>query len=429
MISCSEYNVGFHYTDESSWEIDYLKKVYPEGKHFTTEDFYQLECFYTALLPDHYRAEMQQNVYTATLPGPSCGTLPCNCDSSGPDVAFSRDPLLKNSWPPCNIPGPDGIQCCSSVDAYKECYRQGKVSWLANDTWTGNDLNMGQSPPKFGQYWKPTLWPEFTLARNLYPTDWNRHYNRSGDCSNAWVEVLHSSFSITNVTYGVWFYRAPGSGIFINLGKTLGSLNKLDCLVQLGMSFADIADFVVRPFRGQLIVSATATPATTGLGGAAGLDYWLAGQTHTNLGHLTGNDTKAIARYLEIAAYGHDYNLNRICTTGVFDTLIVYLLRRAGFYSVQFTVQANLYNGFTTEIMVVGTSPHIYTEIGDVADIRVMDPKNLAADVPGGRSCTYTYPFSCLHCQESPATMNAGSNCTVDVFKFSQCGGGGKPPY
>ena len=422
-MSYSEYNVG---EENASWEINYLKKVYPDGKNFCADDFYQLECLYTALLPDHYRAKIQNDVYVATLPGPSCGALPCNCNSSGPDVGFSKDPLFQNGWPPCNIPGPDGIQCCSSVDAYKECYRQGKVSWVANDTWTGNDLNMGQSPPRMGQYWKPMLWPEFTLARNLYPREWNRFYHRGGDDSNSWVEVLHSSFSITNVTYGVWFYRTLGSGIFVNLGKTIVALNKLDALVRLGMGFSDIAEFIVRPYRGELLLPGSPTPDNTGLGGASNVEYWLAGEVRTNLGHLTGNNTREIARYLEIATYGNDYNLNRICNTGVFDKLIVHLLRRAGFYSVQFTVQANLYNGFTTEIMIVGTSPNIYTEISDVADIRVMDPKDLATR---GRACTYTYPFSCLHCQESPATMNAGSNCTVDIFKYSQCEGGGKPPY
>jgi hypothetical protein len=251
---------------------------------------------------------------------------------------------------------------------------------------------------------------------------WNSFYNAAGDAADSWVEVLHSSFSISNATYGVWFYRSLGSGMFVNLGRTLASLNKLDALVKLGFGFTQIAEFILRPVRGELLDDGV-TPASTGLGGLAGLNYWLSGQTRTDLSHILPNDVDTIAKYLSIAAYGNDYNLNRVCTTGVLDKLITYLLRAAGYYSVQFTVQANLYNGFTTEIMIIGTAPApIYRRIQDI-DVRVLDPKNPAATPRDMSStgCTYTYPFSCMHCQESPATMNAGSNCTVDISTFPTC--------
>ena len=406
------------------WEISYLRAVYPQAHphSFRVSDFYSLECLYTALLPPEVRDAfmVSPGVYTATLPGPSCGELPCPCDASGPAVSFARDPMLQNKWPPCNVSGPAGVACCASVEAYQSCYRAGKVPWVANDTWVGNDLNAGQPPPDLGVLWKPSLWPEYTLAVNKYPKVWNSFYNAAGDAADSWVEVLHSSFSISNATYGVWFYRSLGSGMFVNMGRTLASLNKLDALVKLGFGFTQIAEFILRPVRGELLDDGV-TPGSTGLGGVSGLYYWLSGQTRTDLSHILTNDVDMIAKYLSIAAYGNDYNLNRVCTTGVLDKLITYLLRAAGYYSVQFTVQANLYNGFTTEIMVIGTAPApIYRRIQDI-DVRVLDPKNPAASDMSNTGCTYTYPFSCMHCHESPATMNAGSNCTVDISTFPTC--------
>ena len=438
---------------DEGWEVSYLRAVYPGARGgFRASELYRLECLYTWLLPADVRAELavSPGVYTATLAGPSCGELPCPCveaasavsGASGPGpapaVSFARDPMLGQGWPPCNVSGPDGPACCASVPAYQACYRAGLVPWAANDTWTGNELNAGQSPPELGVLWKPSLWPEWTLAVNLYPARaWNSFYNAGGDPSDAWVEVVHSSFSISNATYGVWFYRSLGSGMFVNLGRSLSALNKLDALVKLGFGFTALAEFILRPVRGALL-DAGVTPASTGLGGTAGLDYWLAGQTHTNLGRVLGPDAATIAEYLRVAAYGTDYNLNRICTTGVLDRLITYLLRAAGYYSVQFTVQANLYNGFTTEIMVVGTAPApIFTAIHDVP-VRVLDPRAPEASAAGGTAaggtaaggtaaaadataCTYSYPFACLHCAQAPATMNAGSNCTVDISTFSAC--------
>ena len=91
------------------WEISYLRAVYPQARphSFRVSDFYRLECLYTALLPPEVREAfmVSPGVYTATLPGPSCGELPCPCDASGPAVSFARDPMLQNKWPPCNVSG------------------------------------------------------------------------------------------------------------------------------------------------------------------------------------------------------------------------------------------------------------------------------------------------------------------------------------
>ena len=375
------------------WKLEYLRKVYPLITNPTEDNFDQLECYFTSLLPDDVQMQMSNNVYRARLPGPSCGELPCDCSTGVPDVGFAPNPMLKDGWPFCNLPGPEGEACCKDVESYKKCYQEGKVSWAANDTWTGNEKNVDQGPPKLGQLWKPSLWPKYTLAVNKYdPIYWNNFYNAGGDPDWSWIEGLHSSFSIVNTTFGVWFYKAKGSGIFVNLGKTFAALNKLDAIIKL-LGLDDFADYIMRPYDGSKnILDPSIAISETGLGGVGGIDYWLNGGFHVHLdatiaklyGH--GPVTKDhIKQILGTAAYGLDYNLNRICNTGILDHLIIRLARDRGYHSVQFTVQPNVYTGWTTEVMILGNSPKIYTAIEDIPydNLRVLDPNNLPHGRPG----------------------------------------------
>ena len=420
-----------------NWKIEYLKQIYPLISNPTTEQFDKLECFITSLLPEEVQQRYSKNVYKAIFPGPSCSELPCDCNEQKvPNVSFAPNPMLDNKWPPCNVKGKFGEYCCSSPEAYKKCYELGLFKWGGNDTWTGSLKSINQKPPAINQLWKPSLWPKFTLAVNKFPqNDWNSFYNAKGDPDNYWMEGLHSSFSINSLTYGVWFYRSIGSGMFVNLGKTFAGLNKLDVIFKLGYSPEEVADFIMRKNNGLVMV--VGDPSRTGLGGLKGLDYWLAGQYHTNLNEYFEKNNleknkKNLVDLLKKAAYGKDYNINRIVNTGMLDNLLVWLGSTAKYNSIQFTCQSNLYNGFTTEVMILGTGKSVYTDIRQIpkSQFRVLDPNDLpqGSQTTEGKACTYDYPFACVYCKEAPATMNAKMGCTVDISDYFKCSKG-TPSY
>ena len=426
------------------WKINYLREIYPLITDPTEEQYDNLEFFITSLLPEQIVKKYSNNVYTALFPGPSCSQLPCNCDDNKiPNVSFSPNPMLKNKWPHCNIEEEHAELCCSSSEAYKKCLESGIVKWKGNDTWTGNFASTKQKPPQMNQLWKPSLWPKYTLAVNKFPpNDWNSFYNAKGDPDNYWIEVIHSTFSIDTITYGVWFYKTIGSGMFINLGKTIAGLNKLDVIFKLGFSPKDLSEFILRDFNGSVLD--TDDPNVTGLGGLKKLEYWLAGQyltnleeyfTHNNLWSSYSYDnefdmwwndmTNKLVEVLNEATYGKNYDINRIVNTGMLDYLITWLVRKNKYNSAQFTCQSNLYNGFTTEIIILGFEKEPYTDIRQIpkSQFRVMDPNNLPTDsnetTTVGKACTFDFPFSCVYCKESPVTMNDKMGCTYDISKYN----------
>ena len=417
-----------------SWKIEYLKKVYPYISNPSIKNFDRLEMYYTNILPVEVQESLSKKVYKAAVPGPSCFELPCDCKDGVPDIKFAPNKMLDNSWPFCNIPGIEGEKCCESVDSYRQCYLDGKIPWVANDTWTGNEKNINQPPPSYNQLWKPSLWPKYTLAISKYDEyNWNDFYNAKGDPSYSWIEGLHSSFSIVNSTYGVWFYKAIGSGIFVNLGKTYSAINKLDAILKL-LNIDDFVDYILRENTGDVLTDEVDINKT-GLGGLKNLDFWLNGGFHTNLEtelkhtYKTENITKCkIKEYILTAAYGDNYRIGRLANTGVLDHLIIVLTRKNRYNSVQFTVQANVFTGWTTEIMILGNSPKIYTSIEEIPydHLQVLDPNNLQIGPAecvnlNGAVCTYKSGFSCLYCDQSPVTKNCLMNCTENITAFKEC--------
>lgn len=433
--------LSLNFTD--NWKINYLKKIYPLGTNFTTQQFDNLDCLFSDLLPDFVKEKLKHTSYGANLPGPSCGELPCPCDKNGiPLVSFAPNPILRKRWPPCNIPGKDGIECCKSISAYKKCFKDGKVKWDANDTWTGNEMNKKQKPPNVGQVWKPTLWPKYSLAVNRYsPTKWNSFIKAKGNPDNSWVEGLHSAFSTVNKTYGVWFYRSTGSGIFINLGRTFAALNKIEAIAKLWeMSgstngYKSLADYIIHP-NDQNVDVRISGPKRTGLGGIQNLDYWSNGQIHTNLATLKEHPkhrSKSLVDLLKEIVIGTDYEVNRVANTGILDNLIIYLAKKNGFESVQFTVQPNLYTGWTTEIMILGKEQDVYTDIHQIpkSQLRVLDPNNLPSGETSteGLPCNFSKNFACLYCDAAPATLNTAMNCTEDISTWEQTCKNNTPIY
>lgn len=414
------------------WKLEYLQKIYPLGTNLTVSQYDKLDCLFSDLLPNSEKAALTKIAYTAALPGPSCWQLPCPCDKDNiPNVAFAPNPILQNKWPPCNVPGPNGNECCASVAAYKQCFKDNKIPWSISDTWTGNLANKQQGPPKIGQVWKPALWPKYSLAVSSYPeTDWNSFYNAKGDPDNAWIEGLHSSFSIQNKTLGVWFYRVKGSGMFVNLGRTFAGLNKIDVIVKLWEKlgsldgYKSLEDYINHEKLQDVI---DVGPNNTGLGGTQNLDYWSNGQIHTNLQELMNeypnvSITDMLKKVVESKGGLTEYELNRVSNTGALDHLIVYLAKQNGYESVQFTVQSNLYTGWTTEIMILGPDKTIYTDISQIpkTQFRVLDPNNLPKDKDSdkGKPCEFGKMFSCVSCDAVPATISKAMNCTEDISKW-----------
>lgn len=470
--------------NENLWKLNYLKKVYPLATNLKPQQYDNLEMFWTYLLPEQEQNRLKKKAYKANLPGPSCSELPCDCDGQVPDVSFAPDPILQNGWPPCSVPETKngyngqikGSDCCKSVDAMKKCMKDNIVSlyppdtklkntplayWTGNGTWIGNKANIEQPPPNINQVWKPSLWPKYTLAVNKYdPKKWNNFYNSTGDSDNAWIEVVHSSF-FGSVTPGVWFYRTIGSGIFVNLTKTISGLNKLDVLFKLLKKdgVEDAVAYTTDYFYGNVnsnyintkwqkpdppIININTdtntitytTPETSKLNGS--LIYWLNGQNSKMLYETINeqitlssdnkqnyqNFMKKCKELLNKSAYGNDYDINRICNTGALDNLITYLCQKLGYESCQFTVQPNIYTGWTTEIMILGKGPQIYTSYKQLPKniYRVLNPNNIPTGptTTDGTSCNFSTDIrnSCAYCENVPATMNKASNCSQDVSKF-----------
>lgn len=400
----------------NSWKTEYLKKIYPESKNLKIKHYDRLECLITNLIPKYVQNKLKNNVYKALLPGPSCQQLPCNCDpyTGVPNVNFALNPLLDKKWPPCNISGSNAEYCCKSVDNYKKCFIENKISWVNNDTWEGNLINSQQKPPKLNQLWKPSLWPDYMLAINKYsPTNWNNFYNSKGDIDNTWIEIIHTDFSIQfeEFTYGVWFYKTIGSGIFINLGRTLSSLNKLQSLTKLGLTYNEIANYILDDLK------------------IENMTYWLNGQYATNLEkemkkYNLNINIETVTEFLKESAIGNNYNKNRLSNTGSLDKLIVTKAQEKGYKSVQFTVQPNVYTGWTTEIVFVDSNLKNISSIPS-SEIRILDPNNLplTENTDLGKICKFKFPFTCLYCEDLPASLTKEMNCKEDPTSFTNCTG------
>ena len=425
-------------SEENEWKLQYLKGIYPLAKNLTSSHYDELEVLFSDLLPNSEKNRLKKLAYKSNLPGPSCGEVPCSCDKNlVPQVEFSPNPILQNAWPPCNVPGANGKKCCSSVKSYKDCFKAGKISWVTDSTWEGNEANMNQKPPKVGQVWKPNLWPNYSLQVTKYPPNnpW-KFYNVKGNMSNSWIEVVHSAFSTENVTYGVWFYRTIGSGIFLNLNNTYRAKNKITAIFDLWQSMGVVdymgalADFILRPVDDKVNVVFDG-PDKTGVGGPSNLVYWIFGMYSTNMqkyidekyaGSGMSLRDKIITVLKEIS-YLKDIFVDRMNNTGALDSLVTWLAFQQGYNSIQFTVQPNLYTGWTTEVMYIGENGRIFTKLSDVSrdDLRLLDPADLNSDnilinTDTGKPCTYKDMTKCLYCDEIPMTKNSGMNCTVDIL-------------
>lgn len=405
---------------DNKWQINYLQEVYPmvkikkDGPIF----FEDLEFIFTFLLPEKIIKNYKENSYKASVPGPSCEMLPCPCDKNDiPDVKYDPDPIWENKWPPCNmLEGVKGIPeknidgCCKSIENYKKCLMELK-NWNAFDTWQGAPEAEEYNPPEYGQLWKPALFPLYTGLISKYPkNNWNSFYNKNGD--KGFVEIIHSYFpSEEKGSLGVWFYKAKGSGILLNLGKTFVATNKIHALILLkGLenTVNIIKDFNISFWIGN------------GLG--KNLE-WILSKFPT----ITLHDILLIAAGMSSVnkiqlSVEDEYLINRMSNTGALDGEIL----KAGmeYTTFQFTVQPNLYPGWTTEILYKGKDNNVV--ISNIINI----PKDqIIIFGPKNELCNFSYPFRWLYCDKINPWLNPIMDTKNNPKEWEKCSTILKVPY
>ena len=501
--------------DKNNWKIDYLNKVYPLKKNnISNIIFDDLEFIFTDILPDYVKNKYKKNSYKAEYPGPSCQQRPCKCilTSTGEkiaDVQFDPDPIWDGQWPPCvfgnifNQYGTAGLfnwtgnkqtisnevspPCCSTVENAQKCIsvmnniekvdpnckdfkpgyshvcnQLGNQRWGAYDVWGGIESSNNYNPPEYGQLWKPTLHPDFTAVISKYKKDaWWEFYNKNGDPDNSWVEVIHTFFPSEEQggSSGAWFYRAKGSGIHMNMGKTFFGINKFHVLVKLLGATIKNNEVIIDEDAGLVkMVDYLLSPIKEG--GSAVMDavnYWGGNLVPLVLsevvwkmyiGRLSGITTRDKLKALVKLVYdplslpnmkqsdiSFLYVINRLSNTGgldkkITDTYIEYqkLFKSLGqinqVRTIQFTIQPNIYQGWTTEILYIGDN---YPE-KPISNIKDIPTSNLQVfgDNNKSQNCDFNYPLRYLYCNSLKNTwLNPKIKAIDDVTtnEYSECSG------
>lgn len=447
-----------------SWKQEYLDMVYPLAKgKLTDSDFDSLEFYYTHLIPEKVIEEWSVDSYKAEIPGPSCQQLPCPCKDGFPDVTFDQDPLWKRKWPICTsiygltgikkgeiqdgIPPRDLPPCCDTVQNFKKCLMYMRELPDNFDLWDAPNIPDKYNPPKMGQLWKPTLHPPFTAVKSKFPPEnWNKFYNIEGDGHRTWVEVVHAYFpGESGGQIGTWFYRAKGSGMFLNLGETISSKNKIDFMVKI-WGIPRVANYIFQK--------------------AKDITFWRGNCSAVLLSEFFKNvrdklqvnidegdteqtiDRKKYQRLIEIIVEpfkekGMDpyivYEICRIPNSGNMDDLLIEGLSQLSviYRTLQFTAQPNLYPGWTTEILYRGdrggeTISDAYMIPKD--QLRIIDPTMLKDNnssnqdiIDSSRDCMFSDQFRFLYCnglksQDGYVNMNNPDNLSVrNWVGFREC--------
>lgn len=490
--------------------------------------FNDLEFIFTNLLPADVIDEYKKISYKADVPGPSCQERPCKCVTgpSGekvPNVRFDPDPIWDNQWPPCifgnnynsygtaglfnwdptnmisNVAGP----CCSSVenaqncilamkDAYKwvpsqnptpanpgyfecsdpksnVCGQLQNQSWLSYGVWGGDTSSRLYNPPKLNQYWKPTLHSEYCAVKSKFDEkDWSNFYNIKGDKPNSWVEVVHTFFPSEEEggDGGAWFYRAKGSGIFLNMGATIIARNKFEMLVKFMGSSVNVTktdivfdedvglnavvdtlltnDYVdnITYWQGNLVNVAVSYPLWQKYAGQ--IPGTTGKEKFKNFVKGIYDPSTLIKNPSTHADYLFLYEINRVANTGGIDGLIISsyqtyqnLHKQIGKSSqlartLQFTAQPNIYMGWTTEILYLGDNYPLQA-ISNIKDVpknqlRVLDPTDIPSDgnsiSSSGKSCDFKYPLRFGYCDILKDTWldpKIGADIDVTTSEYTEC--------
>jgi hypothetical protein len=155
-----------------------------------------------------------------------------------------------------------------------------------------------------------------------------KYYNGFPSYSN--VEITHNSWYQEP---GLYFYLASGSGIYLNLGKTLIAVDKLDAMHKLGLSNMYI-------FKHTDIIY---------------YNHGVFGWTINDLYNLAQKKNMSLKQYINyifnVKNEQNDYKLSFISSQPSYDNLIYLNAKKQGYDTVQFTAQRNGVDGWGFEIM------------------------------------------------------------------------------
>ena len=189
--------------------------------------------------------------------------------------------------------------------------------------------------------------------------------------NNSYVEVYHQGWYPEP---GLFFYVAKGTGIYLNVGKTLIARNKVDALHKLGLSSLDI--FLQTP--------------DISIGGRfmRPIDYFA---THASKKH------ESIQQYInQVFDPNYEEQHYKISMFGAFSSLDGVLYRyakQAGYDTVQLTTQRNASGGWGYELLDI--RPGVFKPIKQKWEreeryLSVRNPLNLKQ----GKSCKLQLPFT-----------------------------------
>lgn len=200
--------------------------------------------------------------------------------------------------------------------------------------------------PAIGELYSPAIInPVGFVCRNVYPAIGPlNNVNRNGYSSGSDIEICHSN--VYNGTLGIYYYLAKGSGIFVNIGKTLVANNKLHALRLLGQTNEQIADLLYSRdtgywpayYKGELPPSSQKA-------------YFNDLVRQYMIKHACSKE-QAENGVIDAAINETDYLLGRLNDTGwAIDVSNFNLGRSQGYDTIQLTTQANMNNGWAFEII------------------------------------------------------------------------------
>lgn len=202
-------------------------------------------------------------------------------------------------------------------------------------------------PPPMGVLWTPVWFPKGCLAVCEYdPQEWWEYKMRDGFECDSLVEVIHERDDNPYYTvYGYWAYYTRGSGVFMNVGRSLRARNKIHAMLLMGLSIMDVAGL----FKGFSYMINTNVPQKRVVELAREM-------------FSSGTDLDKVEKLIkyvmsvppcddEIEKY---YFADRINNTADIDGYMVLMARALGYDSVQLTVQANGNGGWHHEFVWLG---------------------------------------------------------------------------
>lgn len=240
-----------------------------------------------------------------------------------------------------------------------------------------------QKVPDLYDLMHPVWTPDFTLFRNRYPsTKWwdNKTVSGFSDCQN--IEIMHTPDDNPYYTvFGTWFYYAKGSGVAINIGKTLRAKNKLHALRLLGLSTQEIA----MKFKDVTFMIRTDIPSS-------------------DLKSLSSQTGLSSSKIVEIAMFPERYSdhkdlylIDRLNNSADFDETLFFLSRTQGYDTIQFTTQANGNGGWGFEILICAEKGYLQTDKERMKGVILLEynPETPEASSPCSMN---TSNYKCTYC-------------------------------